>query len=201
MPGTFIVLEGPDGSGTTTQAKKLAEFLRGKGHEVVETAEPTKGPIGSWIRQLLKDGSMTSDLALQLLFSADRAWHIGEVIAPALKAGKIVVCDRYVPSTIVYAKALGLEIKSIDQLISLNTNFIQPDLTLFTLPSLDVCLQRVGKRGSKEIFEKEAMQKAVYQKYVAYQKAHPEIVIVDTGGPKETSAAEIAKIVTLALAS
>src|SRR5579864_7294663 len=106
--GLFIVLEGLDGAGTTTQLVRLAERLRRAGERVVATAEPTDGPIGALIRQALRrrlvhrDGRALTDESLALLFAADRVDHVAGEIEPALARGQHVLCDRYVLSSLAY---------------------------------------------------------------------------------------------------
>ena len=101
MTGTFIVIEGPDGSGTTRHSSMLANNLRKNGKTVVLSAEPTNSPIGQEIRSILHGDSMPSPDAIQLLFCADRADHCANIIRPALEKGDTVVLDRYVLSTII----------------------------------------------------------------------------------------------------
>src|SRR5690606_25682164 len=109
-PGRLIVLEGIDGSGTTTQARWLGEALEQRGHAVIVTREPTSGPIGLLIRQALQQQlpsengqSVQLDFrAMALLFAADRVDHNQRLILPALAAGKIVISDRYTLSSLLY---------------------------------------------------------------------------------------------------
>lgn len=184
----FIVLDGPDGSGTTTHAKFLFERLQKEGHDVLLTAEPTTdGPVGKQIREQLSKGNM-DPMALQMLFTTDRAWHVQEVIEPALAQDKTVVCDRYWYSTIVYAEAQGLDSAS---LLQLNEKFLQPTIAIFTMPPIDVSLQRVLKRASKEIFEKEDLQRKIYAGYEKIAAARPEVVSVDTSAEKAATADRI----------
>lgn len=162
MRGRFIVLEGPDGSGTTTHASALADRLRNQGQDVLLTQEPTEGPIGVFIRKQLAEGTLPAS-ALQMLFSADRAWHVESVVLPALEQGKTVVSDRYMLSTLLYGQALGL---SIDWLESMNKNFIQPDYQILALPSFETCMRRLNKRPTKDILEsQDSLQKRVYELY------------------------------------
>jgi dTMP kinase len=101
--GFFIVLEGIDGSGKTTQCRLLAEWLRGQGVPLIATAEPGGTPLGQRVRSLLLDGSdAISRLAELFLFQASRAQLLEQVIRPALAAGQVVLCDRYTLSTIAY---------------------------------------------------------------------------------------------------
>ncbi len=185
MPGFFIVLDGPDGSGTTTQAEFLAEKLRAEGKDVVLTAEPTDGEIGKGIRYWLKNNTLPPD-ALQLLFTADRADHVARVIAPALKAGKIVVCDRYVPSTLIYGAMQGIPMSWLQ---AANDQFPKPDLLFFTLPPLEVSLKRLQKRQNKEFFETDGIQTQLHKLYVTYASTiKPDTIVIDTSGEKQATA-------------
>jgi len=190
--GRFIVLEGPDGSGTTTHAALLAETLRAQGEDVVLTAEPTDSPIGRFIREQLKAQSIESPSALQLLFCADRAWHIEKVIEPALKAGKTVISDRYVISTLIYGEALGLD---PDWLVRVNTPFLEPDVMIIALPPLHVCLERIMKRKQLDVFENTRFQKLIYDLYEKAGAEDTSAVVIDTGGEKDDVAKEILKAV------
>ena len=127
-------------------------------------------------------------MALQLLFTEDRAWHVKTVIEPALRAGTIVVCDRYWPSTIVYAEAQGLDSQELKKL---NTKFLQPDCMIFTLPPLHVCLERLGRRMERDIFERADLQKKIHAGYRAMAAANSQIRTVDTSGEKDENAEEI----------
>jgi dTMP kinase len=221
MPALFIVLDGPDASGTTTHAHLLAERLKQEGHDVVLTSEPTDGPVGKQIREFLSNGE-ADPMELQLLFTSDRAWHVKNVIEPALKAGNIVVCDRYIYSTIIYAEAQGLPSAELQ---NLNKNFIQPNVTILTLPPIEISLQRIKKRADKDIFEREDFQQKVhlgYQKianfyqidnsvetfirwrypltrifsfYRHFAKKIPQLYRVDTSGSKDAAAEKIWGIV------
>lgn len=191
MPGHFIVLDGPDGSGTTTQSEFLAERLRAEGHEVLLTSEPTDGEIGKAIRGFLKTGKLPPD-ALQLMFTADRADHVEKAIRPAMHAGKTVICDRYIPSTIIYGQLAGIPSSWLE---SMNTLFVQPECTLFTLPSLEVCMRRLAKREEKDLFETEEQQRKLHILYRAFAAQHPEITLIDTDGEKDATASLVLKIV------
>ncbi len=196
MRGSFIVIEGPDGAGTTLHARLLAERLRAGGREVLVTAEPTDGPVGALIRSCLKGSAHLPSSALQLLFTADRAWHIDHVILPALESGTIVISDRYAASTIAYGVALGLE---EGWLKNLNKNFLQPDVQVFTLPPLSVCMERLSRRENTDILEERNLQEKIHGAYRTLASDDPSIAVIDTSGEKQYAANEIWSIVSAKL--
>lgn len=166
--GKFIVLEGLDGSGISTQTNRLEVYLREKGLKTFLTKEPTTGLIGSLIREALKDDWSTSVKSLQLLFCADRAKHLEDEIEPALKKGRIVVCDRYIFSTLAYGFGAGVDFK---WLYSVNRNFRLPDLTIFIDISPDVSMTRIENgRESRELFEKRESLSKVRKAYLNLAK-------------------------------
>jgi dTMP kinase len=194
--GSYIVLEGPDGGGSTTHAKILCETLRNKGFDIVQTAEPTTGPIGTIIRAELRGKGIPGD-ALQMLYSADRAWHMAKVVRPGLDAGKVVVGERCHLSTLVYGEALGLDVPWLE---AMNAKFVQPDLMLVLMPPFDVCAARLGVR-ERDMLEADSIQRKVHAAYGHYMNAHPEAVLVDTSGDIAPVATRIADIVDRFLAS
>lgn len=133
MAGVFVVLEGGDGAGKTTQARLLAGWVAGLGREVVLTREPGEGPVGARIRSLLLDPA-TGHLAPRaeaLLYCADRAQHVDTVIRPALERGAVVVCDRYVDSTLAYQGAgRVLSLDELEPLVWWAADGLRPDLTV-----------------------------------------------------------------------
>ncbi len=181
MPGPFLVLDGPDGSGTTLHTRLLAERLEVEGKKVLLTAEPTNGPIGSSIRGFLASGNLQPD-ALQLLFTADRADHVRRTVSPALLNGTIVISDRYLHSTLAYGEALGLE---PSWLVELNRTFLRPTKVIFALPPFEVCQERLGRRETKDTLETTDLQRKVYDIYVRLAKEDPSIVVIDTSGSKQ----------------
>ncbi len=191
MRGTFIVLEGPDGSGTTTHAALLAKNLQAKGEKVLLTQEPTTGAIGSFIRQQLSKG-VIPPAALQLLFTADRAWHVSDIILPALEDGQTVISDRYSLSTMIYGATLGL---SKDWLETMNKYFIQPDVQIIALPSFDTCFRRVNGRATKDMLETDSLQRAVYDGYASYAVTS-HIPTLDTSGSTEGASQQLLELVT-----
>lgn len=181
--GSFIVFEGPDGSGTTRQSGFFAERLRKTGKTVVLTAEPTESTIGQEIRTILHSDQMPSAEAIQLLFCADRADHVANIIKPALESGKTVVTDRYALSTIIYGAAQGVDKTWLEEV---NAKFPKPDLTFITLPPFDVCLQRLNRRPSKDQFELESFQRRIYDHYKSVEDNRT--VFIDTSRSKRESA-------------
>ncbi len=158
MPqGFFLTFEGLDGSGKSTQLRKLAEWLEARGESVVVTRQPGGTRIGDRIRALLLD-SRTESLApmaeLGLMFS-DRAQSIAEVIRPALEAGKIVLCDRYTDSTEAYqggGRQLGAAV--VRQMHAAMCGGLDPDLTLLLLPDLQRSLTRARRRNHRHAAQK-----------------------------------------------
>ncbi len=165
MRGRFIALEGLDGSGTTTQAARLADALVARGRAVVRTQEPSNGAIGRLVRDALRslDAPLDPD-ALALLFAADRRDHVTREIAPALARGDDVVCDRYVLSSWAY-QGLASDPQWVE---SINAHAPWPDLTLvLELPAADAIARVQARGGTREIFDALAVQERVAAGYRA----------------------------------
>jgi dTMP kinase len=128
----FVVLEGGDATGKSTQVRRLATRLRDAGHEVVETFEPGATPLGGQLRALLLDDAHPVDPAAEaLLMAADRAEHVAEVVRPALQRGAWVVSDRFVPSSLAYqGVGRGLGVAEVEQLSELASFGLVPDLVV-----------------------------------------------------------------------
>jgi len=188
MRGIFIVLEGPDGAGTTKHCKLLSDRLAHEKHPVLCTFEPTDGPIGSAIRSDLHAGKSFSPLDLQQRFCADRAWHIEQVIEPALTRGTIVISDRYFHSTIAYGLALGVQRAQLDEM---NKKFIRPDSTLFLLPPFEVLQERMSRRDQTDALERAELQRKVSDTYRLLAEEDPTIHVIDTSGSLEDVAEKI----------
>jgi len=167
MAGRFIVLEGIDGAGTTTQRERLATWLRGLGRLVHPTAEPSTGPVGRLIRSLLNPASGPfNPQAMALLFAADRRDHIAREIEPQLQAGAIVLSDRYVLSSLAYQTAAGVPRELVHAANFGGAGLLTPDLTLFVEVSIDVSAQRRAQRaGTVEIYDDRPMQERVASAY------------------------------------
>lgn len=174
----FIVFEGLDGSGQTTQVNLLKEFLVKKGLEVISTKEPTMDSgAGKKIRKVLDKELTIPAEKFQGLFAKDRAKHIKQIIVPGLKFGKVVISDRYLFSSLAYGTADGLD---LDYLISLNKKFLELDLTIFLKTSPRVCVERIKKRGEKiTLFEKEKRLEKVWKIYEKLSKRFGNIVVLD----------------------
>ena len=196
MPrGLFITLEGLDGSGKTTQLKRLAAWMEKRGSAPVITRQPGGTATGDRIRELLLDSRSTSlaPLAEMALMFADRAQAITEVIVPALAAGKTVLCDRFTDSTEAYqggGREIGSEI--ILEMHRLICGDLQPDLTLLLLPSLEVSLRRARRRNDRVAansgkdegrFEQEEdeFHRRVWEKYREIAAREPERIVLIEG--------------------
>ena len=190
MSGRFIVIEGPDGSGSTRHTELLAQNLRTAGLPVLTTAEPTSGPVGQTIRSLLDQKDAMKPETLQLLFCADRAEHVQNVILPALEQGKTVVSDRYTLSTIIYGTAMGVD---RDWLTAINDFFPKPDLCLITLPPFAVCQERLAGRSYRDAFEADALQQKIYQDYAT--QGAKNCFLIDTSAEKEAVADNVFRLV------
>lgn len=156
----FIVIEGLDGAGTTTQAKRLHAMFEQRQQAAIVTAEPSTGPIGVMIRDMLakrivgEDGRAIDRETLALLFAADRMHHCRNVIEPALARNVRVVSDRYYPSSIVYQG----DVDQSDHFDSawvrtLNERALRPDVTFFIDVPVEVAFARLSDRGHRDIYE------------------------------------------------
>lgn len=181
--GLFIVFEGTDGSGLTTQAALLAEFLQKRGKQIMLTKEPTNNYIGQLIRIILKKEQKASPLALQLLFSADRAHHLATEIEPALAAGKTVICDRYILSTLAFGTADGNDLEFLKKI---NERFRVPDATFVIDVPPDVAIERIKKsRGEFELFEEKQKFEKIRANYLKLKNLWPNIFIIDGNRPRD----------------
>ena len=177
-PGKFIAIEGIDGSGATTQALKLKEYLEEKNMPFWLTQEPTDGIIGSISKSHLSGtAKITDHIGLQLLFAADRANHLDQEIIPRLKQGEIVITDRYFLSSVAYG---SLNIGDENWLYQINDQFLLPDLTILIKVSAKVGIDRISETRLKfSMFEQEEKMKKVWDNYEKISKKYPNIVIID----------------------
>jgi dTMP kinase len=152
--GLFVVLEGGDGSGKSTQASGLVVRLRDAGREVVATREPGATEVGAAIRALVLGGGDIDPRTEALLIAADRAEHVAEVIRPALQRGAVVVSDRFIPSSLAYqGVARGLGVAEIARLSDWATGGLQPDLVVLLDVPPDVATRR--RQGPEDRMERE----------------------------------------------
>jgi dTMP kinase len=196
--GRFITLEGPDGSGKTTAARHLAEWLRSRNEPTVLTGEPGGTPLGDEVRRLvLHSRSVSDDLdprADALLFAAARAQHTARVILPALAHGDHVVCARYLDSSLVYqGAAYGIDAAEIRRLQSFATYDTLPDMTILVDVPVEVGLAR-KRRGEWNRFEDTegiAFFEKVRRAYRELAAADPERyrVVDGSGSVPDTDAA------------
>lgn len=150
--GVFVVLEGGDGSGKSTQARLLTLRLRDLGREVVATREPGATEAGAAIRSLVLGGDDLDARAEALLIAADRAQHAAEVVRPALERGAVVVSDRYIPSSLAYqGVARGLGVDEIARLSEWATGGLVPDLVVvLDVPAGEAAARRAGPEDRME---------------------------------------------------
>jgi dTMP kinase len=198
-PGRFIVLEGLDGAGTTTQARILGDALRQAGRRVHVTAEPSTGPAGALVRQILTrrvagpDGAGFDPTALALLFAADRLDHVASEIAPKVRDGVDVISDRFTLSSLAYQ---GLTTGDMAWVDGINGRAAVPDLTVFLRVRAPVAFRRrQAVTADREIFEVSAFQRQVadsYDRAMAYLRAAGQrIVEVDGEAPVDAVAASV----------
>jgi dTMP kinase len=196
MPrGMFITFEGLDGSGKTTQIRRLAAWMQKRGIETVVTRQPGGTATGDRIRALLLDSGSTplAPMSEMALMFADRAQAVAEVIEPALAAGRVVLCDRFTDSTEAYqggGRELGSErVLALHRLIC---GGLQPDLTLLLLPSMQSSLARARHRNERSAsqtgmdenrFELEQGEffKRVWEKYHEIARREPDRVVLIEG--------------------
>ena len=205
----FITLEGIEGSGKTTQIDRLVDFLEKRGFECVATRQPGGTLIGENIRSiLLNPANRTLEPTAELLlYMADRAQHIHDLIRPCLMAGKTVVCDRYYDATVVYQGfARGLNIEIIRKLHHLLFDDLKPDVTLLLDLPPKLGLQRAweqlntGQRSGQESrfeAEKVAFHEKVRDGYLELARHEPDrIRVIDASPPPDQVFAAISKIVS-----
>ena len=202
--GRFLVREGIDGSGTTTHTRLLSKALERRGVSVCQTAEPTGGPVGSLIRQVLERRLAVASTrgprpfawtTMALLFAADRLDHVDSTIGPALRAGDTVVCDRYDLSSLAYQSLSAPEPDAaLTWIRELNARAPRPDLTIVLDVSAEVAASRRKERGGKEqLFEADDFQRRLAEKYLQAARllAGDRIVHVDADGEIEVVAGRI----------
>ena len=178
--GIFITLEGPDGSGKTTQAHLLAEWLREQGHDVLLTREPGGSDIGDQIREVLHDSANAAMTARAefLLYSASRAQHVSDLLLPSLAAGRVVISDRYADSSLAYqGYGRGLDLETLRAVTAFATQGLKPSLTLYFDIAAGEGLQRrflSGEAWNRMDAEALAFHRRVRAGYLELASREPE---------------------------
>ena len=189
----FITLEGPEGSGKTTAVNFAVHKLEEMGYQIVRTREPGGTPISEQIRNIILDkGNTAMDKRTEaLLYAASRRQHLVEKVWPALKEGKIVICDRYLDSSLAYqGGARGLGVDNILEVNSFATEGTFPDLTLLFDIEPELGLARISANANREVnrldLEKIEFHKKVRNTFLELAKRYPErFVIIDASKSRE----------------
>ncbi len=187
----FVVFEGIDGAGKSTQARKLYEWFESRGYSVVLTKEPTDTAFGRLIRRLVLmggkegiiDGAKISPDSEALLFAADRAEHVHRLIEPSLREGKIVISDRYFYSSLAYQWARGLDLQ---WLIDLNRFAPRADLVILLDLPVEESVKRLRGRKVKSEFDRIVeLQRRVRENYIKLMDIFPEIRMINALKPED----------------
>lgn len=192
VSGLFVTVEGGEGVGKSTQARRIAEAFRGAGRAVVETREPGGTALGDRVRALLLDpASEMSARTEAVLYEASRSELVGEVIAPALARGDVVVCDRFFDSTTAYqAYGRGLDLAEVRALNLIATAGLVPDVTVLLTLEAGESLARATRDGADRI-ERESLEfhRRVHDGFLAIAADEPArfVVVNAIGGPDEVA--------------
>ena len=208
IEGLFIVLEGVDGAGTTTQTARLSDSLRGRGLPITTTREPSDGPVGVLIRQILTgrvvvpgiSGNRPSSWStMALLFAADRLDHLEATIHPNLMDGVTVISDRYDHSSVAYQSVTGGgEADTVDWVLQINTHARRPDLTIVLDVEPREAARRRDQRGvGREMYENDELQTQLAGFYRDIEQHFPKdrIVHIDGGRSVEEVAEDVLRAV------
>jgi len=195
--GRFVVVEGGEGVGKSTQVERLAQALRATGREVVVTFEPGDTPTGAALRGVLLDAATSVDPRAELLLMlADRAQHVAELIRPALERGAVVVCDRYTPSSLAYqGVARGLGVAEVGRLSAWADDGLEPDAVIVLDLADDTAESRVS--ADRDRFERAGAEfhsrvRAAYRELAAVRGW----TLVDASGTPAEVAARVLAAVT-----
>lgn len=182
MRGLFISIEGPDGSGKSTQIENIKKFFEEKDIEIVFTREPGGTAIGERIREIILDNSFKEmdPMTEAMLYAASRAQHVAQVIGPALEAGKVVVCDRFVDSSLAY-QGFGRELgEAVEIINSYAIGPYMPDITFLMKLDPNVGKHRIEENRETQDrleHEKMAFHRKVYKGYLELEKKHPGRIV------------------------
>lgn len=193
--GKFIVFEGLDGAGRSTQVELLDKALTAEGYDVLSTKEPTGiSESGKKIKQILRGETFVSPEELQELFSQDRAWHLETIIEPHLRKSEktIVISDRYFFSSFAFGEASGA---NLEWLFELNKDFLLPDMLFFVEVRPEICMERIESRGqAKELMERKELLEKVsvnYQNILKLFQGKIKISVINGEESIETVSKEI----------
>lgn len=192
MKGKHVLIEGLDGCGKSTHAKLLARWLRARGHKVIITDEPTNNTIGRVIKRALR-GEVRVPIAVEaLLFATDRVQHVKNVIEPAVRAGKVVLNERYIYSSLAYQSARGVPAGWIR---SINRYAPKPDLTILIDISADIALARIKPSRKLDEFECDMrLQRRVRRNYLRLARREG-LKVVDGARSRDEVQTRIRKLV------
>lgn len=207
MKGLFITFEGIDGGGKTTQLALAAKWLREQGYEVVESREPGGTPLAERVRELVLNPLLPLTTTTQtLLYLAARSEHVDKLLRPSVEAGRIVLCDRFSDSTLVYqglsqGKSLE-ELALLRNLCSFASAGMAPDLTLVFDGRPEVLVRRRAARGVSDRYELQGLdfQQALRMGFLALAEAEPErLQLIDAEGSQEQVAASVQQAISALL--
>jgi len=190
MRGKFVTFEGCEGSGKSTQLRLLSEYLSSSGVDFILTREPGGSEIAEQIRKIILNGKNTEmcDECEALLYAAARIQHLKEIVEPALAAGKLVICDRYVDSSLAYqGAARGLGEKYIEDINAVALDCYPPDLTVFLNISPERAFERKHGADKGDRMEQQGINfhRRVYEGYLSLLKKYPRICAVECSGSKK----------------
>ena len=187
--GFFICVEGLDGCGKTTQAKLLVHRLK-SGYNAVYTAEPTQGSVGRFIKEYCLDVKQRGSSVVEaLLFAADRSEHVEKEILPPLNAGKLVISDRYLYSSLAYQGAAGVDLDWIRQI---NKHAIKPSLAVFIDVQPETVVQRL--KPNRSVMENLETQRRVREVYLRFVE-NGELTPIDGNSSKERVGGDLLELV------
>ena len=201
MRGIFITFEGPEGSGKSTHSKEICSDLIKDGYDVLHTREPGGSVLGEKIREILlaKESIPLSQEAELLLFEADRAEHVNEVIKPAIDQKKIVLCDRFNTATFAYqGYGLGMDVEAIKRIDDIAISGITPDITILLDLEVEKGLERAGNKGAPDRMEKRStdFHNRVRQGYLDLAEKNPDkIKKVSVAEKKEDTYKQVKMII------
>ncbi len=203
--GIFIVLEGPEGAGKSTQVVRLAAELEREGRAHLITREPGGTPAGDAIRGVLLDPRLRVDaLPELLLYCASRAQHVDEVIRPALARGEVVISDRFTAASVAYqGYGRGIDLDFVNTLNERVSGGTHPDLTVLLDIDPLLGLQRVGTRGAQDRLEQAGLpfHQRVREGFLAQSQGNPDWLVIDGNSDADAIAAKIWGRVAAVLAS